>query len=371
MHETDVNTGRDYVMSASGVDFMFFLPRPEFADFIMPARQALEQQGFVCRSCGVDDVDIAAEMRPRVLVTTNETPHIALFKQSRCVLVGHSIYIRDTLSTPPEQGVAHYLDFDYYFVPSVFYMSWALRALFDVHYFCPDKADELRTQGRLLKHVIPGGYAKNLKVPAQTRAADARPLILYAPSVFFDTHDNQGHRFHLDGVDLLKALAKRYPQADIVCRPHPTDRFRQYVLDAIATLSVYPNVRFDLDAVPDPALYSKPDVLITDMSGFAFTYELQTQRRPIFVLNREEIAVNPRFHSLAKQYGRIVGSADHLVAMVGHQLREPDLLNTEQTARFRSLFGFPFNSALALTQDLVHIHAGTSAEHWVSVPLGY
>lgn len=371
MSDIALSLDHDAAVLAGQVDFMFFLPRPEFADFVAPARQALEQQGYVCRSCSVEDVDIAAEMQPRVLVTTNETPHIARFAQARRVLVGHSIYIRDTLSTPPEQGVAHYLDFDYYFVPSVFYMSWALRALFDVHYFCPDKADQLRLQGRLLKHVIPGGYAKNLKTPQLSPAADARPLILYAPSVFFDTHDDQGHRFHLDGVDLLKALAKRYPQADIVCRPHPTDRFRQYVLDAIAALSVYPNVRFDLEAVPDPALYSKPDVLITDMSGFAFTYELQTQRRPIFVLNREEIAANPRFHSLARQYGRIVGSADHLVAMVGHQLRTPDLLDAEQSARFRSLFGFPFNSALALTQDLVHIHAGTSAEHWVRVPLGY
>ena len=361
------------------LDFLFLIPRPEFADFVTPMLGLLEADGYRCLAARNDEIGIFVERlqaglvsSPRVVVSTNEISYISRFQNSKKVLLGHSFFIRDTIPTPTEQGADYFFDFDFFFAPSIFYLEWTIRALFDANYFAPHKTlREASSQG-LFKCVIPGGYAKKLPSIEDVAAAKEgidHPLVLYAPSVFSPEHT--GHRFHLDGREIVSALSTCLPNAIIICRPHPTDFHRETVRDAIVSFADAKNIHFSLENTPDPMLYAIPDVVITDMSGFAFVHEWLTKRRPIFMIQEEESRKHPRFISLARQFGHVVHDVDRLIAQVQAQLSGADMLSPDEVVRFNKLFGLPFNNPQALKSDLVLIHNGTSGPHWLRIPITY
>lgn len=357
------------------IDFVFVNPRPEFADFFIPVLESLRAAGYVALILNVAETEALQEGNkrgdlpvPKVVICTNELPCIARFTSSAKVLLGHSLYIRDTIPGPIALGADHFFSFDYFFTPSTFYTEWTIRSIFDGNYVGLDKEHK----GDLVKYVIPGGYAKSLprKRSPSPRPAKA-PFILYAPSVYSPEHT--GHRFHLDGCEILFTLASYFPQARIVCRPHPTDREHSYIKEMIDMLNAQHvnNIEFDLSDTPDPRLYSDPDIVLTDMSGFAFVHELKTHSRPIFFIPEEEVARHPRFVALVCQFARLVRNTQQLVSVVQAQIEHGDQLTEKEAQFFESLFATPFNSVESLHADLLRIHAGQQAEHWIRLPMRF
>ncbi|TDR73532.1 hypothetical protein [Paludibacterium purpuratum] len=358
-------------------DFAFVLPRPEFSDFIGPILAKLREAGYQCMLLNPDQALALAQdchtgqvQPPKVVISTNEGEFISGFTRSAKVLLAHSFFIRDTIPTPIEQGADHYFEFDYFFAPSTFYAEWTIRALYDANYVGLGYANAM--DHGITKYVIPGGYAKALP-PARKPGGPRpeQPLILYAPSVLSPEHT--GHRFHLDGNQILFSLARAFPHARIVCRPHPSDRTRDFVPHMMALFASQgmDNVSFDLSVTPPPTLYADPDVLLTDMSGFAFVYEMLTRQRPIFFIPADECAKHPRFCALTCQFARLVNNVQQLLDVVQAQLNQPDVLEGDVAALFDSVFALPYNTVDALMADLVRIHQGERAEHWINLPVRY
>lgn len=357
------------------IDFVFVIPRPEFSDFMIPIMGSLRTSGYITLLLNVAETEALLEGNkrgdlpvPKVVVSTNELPCIALFTSSAKVLLGHSLYIRDTIPGPIAQEADHFFSFDYFFTPSTFYTEWTIRSIFDGNYVGLDKEH----QGDLIKYVIPGGYAKSLpqKRPPSPRPVTA-PFILYVPSVYSPEHT--GHRFHLDGCEILYTLASYVPNARIVCRPHPTDKSRSYIQEMIDILNAQKinNIEFDLSDTPDPSLYADPDIVLTDMSGFAFVHELKTHSRPIFFIPEDEVSKHPRFVALVCQFARLVRNTQQLVAVVQAQIEQGDQLGQQDAQFFESLFATPFNNVESLHADLLRIHAGNQAEHWIRLPMRF
>lgn len=364
------------------IDFVFVDARPEFADFFRPLLPELSRHGFSCQILSPKELDVIfnsdvdlnkAEMlsKTKVVVTTNEAAWIKYFRQSKKVLLGHSIFIRDTTPSPAVLNSSVFADFDYYFCPSVYYLQWTTQTLFDSFIFSnPDSRQAMLSVDKIL---IPGGYVKNNR--QQDKEVNAKKMftpnkvkqILFVPSVYSPEHS--GHIFHSHGVDIITALTANDCPAKIICRPHPTDRHRDYVLRMVEMFAANENIIFDLQSTPDSSLYYEPDVLITDMSGFAFAFASATGKRPIFFVETEEALKHPRFMTLARRFGRVVSTHSELVKQVSKQLAVPDLLDNLEHDYLRRTLYEKFNNIKNMVDDLIAINSGTILSHWTRLPL--
>jgi len=364
------------------VDFVFIDTRPEFSDFFRPFLPELIRNGFSCQILSSKELDIIfnshvdlhkAEIlsKTKVVVTTNETKWTKYFPQSKKVLLGHSIFMRDTIPSPAVLDNPFFADFDYYFCPSVYYLQWTIQALFDCFIFT--NLDFRRVIPSADKILIPGGYVKNnrqydtrggakkISIPNKTKQ------ILFVPSVYSPEHS--GHIFHSHGAAIIAALADNNFSAKIICRPHPTDRHRDYVLRMVEMFAANKNIIFDLQPTPDSSLYYESDILITDMSGFAFAFASATGKRPIFLVETEEALKHSRFMTLAARFGRVVSTHAGLVKQVSKQLAVPDMIDDLEHDYLRQTLYEKFNNVKSMVDDFIAIYSGTILSHWTRLPL--
>ena len=355
-------------MKHKQIDFLFVLHRPEFFDFVKPIFDTLESAGCRCltlKSNEINDFKIRLQKRdlsePSVVLSTNEFQEISLFENSKKVLLPHSIFIRDSTPTPDSLGFRFFSEFDFYFAPNVFWFEWIIKSLIDVSYY-----DHLN-QKKKPKFIIPGGYLKKLPSTSSEfqQINNESPLILYAPSVF--SPELKEHRFHIDGSKILISLAKSFPQARLICRPHPTDSHQKYIQHALSSLAEYRNVSFDFSLTPNAKLYSEPDIVITDMSGFAFTHEFVTTLKPIFMFNKFSTETK-RFAQLASTFGDIATSVEELIMLVARKLASADYLEKSEVEVFRNLFLGKVNSPNQLLIDLMSIKNSSPSVTWLEVP---
>jgi hypothetical protein len=353
-------------ITRSNIDFLFILNRPEFRDFVDPIYDALQRNGFQCLILEPQETKALRQTSkldsPAVVITTNEYAEIASFSQSKKVLLPHAIFLRDSTPTPLSLGNEHFLDFDFYFASNIFWFEWIQKSLIDFAYYPPS---QIRSKSE--KFIVLGGYVKRLSSISSSReaATEGSPLILYAPNVY--SPELPHHRFHLDGSQILMNLAKSFPQANIVCRPHPTDANRDQTKDVIKSLVEYKNVSFDLSLTPNPDLYSRPDILITDLSTFALAHELMTNLRPIFIFNKLSPDLN-RFTQLASRFADIATNTDELVTLVKRKLDQTDTLKPSEKMIFKELFLSEINNLNQVVKDLVHIRNAKKSENWMKVP---
>lgn len=354
------------------IDFAFLLPRPEFLDFIEPIYEALKATGQKCSLLRPEEISaypgkekIRGSNQPKVVVSTNEIPEISRFPSSKKVLLGHSLFMRDTIPTPPEMGAVHFMEFNYFFVPTPLYMGWTIRAILDENYFSP-----ANVTSSTAKVIIPGGYVKKLPIEKnKIQERKGKKSILYVPSVFSPEH--AGHKFHLDGEKIISTLSRAFPEINIICRPHPTDRTRNYVEELVKMYASVPNVIFDLSPTPATSLYADPDIVITDMSGFAFVHQLVTRQRPIFLVSPDEANNNKRFMALVEKYGNKAGTMDELTQVIHKKLSEKEEMSKNDILAFDSIFKNPLNNVAPLQADLIRIKDGIVAEHWIHLPRSF
>lgn len=354
-----------FIIYRNRVDFLFLLNRPEFRDFIEPLVNDLEGRGYKCLALEPKHLkkkEISGIKAPLVVITASEYPEISNFLFSKKVLLPHSIFIRDTTPTPLSLGNIHFLDFDFYFAPNIFWFEWILKSLSDIAYYSHLEI------GNSKKFIILGGNVKKLppKIDDTQPATIETPLILYAPSVF--SQELPLHRFHLDGLQILLSLARAFPRAKIVCRPHPTDMNRDYVNVIASSLTENSNIYFDLTLTPNIDLYSKPDIVITDLSGFAFTHQFVTTLRPIFIFDKQLSPSLERFTQLATRFGDVASDVEELIGIVDRKLKLSDTLEKSDAKIFRKLFLSEINNKNQLINDLIRILKRKPSKDWIKVP---
>ncbi|OFX08858.1 MAG: hypothetical protein A2516_08945 [Alphaproteobacteria bacterium RIFOXYD12_FULL_60_8] len=124
--------------------------------------------------------------------------------------------------------------------------------------------------------LIPCGYPKLDSTLARIAAQPPTPktAIVYAPTVGFMSNVKEyGHK-------ILLALATRFRDREIIFRPHPHDHNSQDMLYLIHFASRFQNITVDLESGDNYSSYARSSVLVSDLSGTAYTFAF-TQLRPV------------------------------------------------------------------------------------------
>ncbi len=134
---------------------------------------------------------------------------------------------------------------------------------------------------------IPGGY---FKLDRNIRYFESKkcPIdsIIYAPTVCNDNFVNYVSLPEYGGK-IIYALLENFPDYNIIFRPHPHTLDTKYVSEIVQQFSG--NKRFAFDSNPSFYLdnYCRSRLMISDMSGTAFTFAFTTFRPVVFFSHNE------------------------------------------------------------------------------------
>ncbi len=289
-------------------------------------------------------------------------------KRSKKVLFVHDIYDspsgKDEAPCKPEtdsgkpQRVSPLLDeLDYTFLPC--------RALMGRTHVAVDRCTRSRPLWR-----IPGGYIKldrNLHFFEAHKTKIPVNSIIYAPTVCGDEFENYVSLPEY-GEDIVRALLANFPDYRIIFRPHPHTLDTEYVANIEKRFR--DNERFVLDSNASFYMgnYCRSAVMVTDMSGTAFTYAFTTLRPVIFFSHNESTVEkafnNVRYFEDRAKIGYIAIDIDELVEKTALALGKKD--GFEKTIReFRDSEIYNVGQAEEyFTKSLKHIVEGTVHRDW-------
>jgi len=90
---------------------------------------------------------------------------------------------------------------------------------------------------------------------------------------------------------MIEAILNSFPEYELIFRPHPLTTNRQEVRDIARKYVVHPKFIYDDNAASYIENYAKSALMITDMSGTAYTYALTTLRPVVFFSPNEPEAM--------------------------------------------------------------------------------
>jgi hypothetical protein len=140
--------------------------------------------------------------------------------------------------------------------------------------------------------IIPGGYIRldrNIEYMKKHRvSADS---IVYATTVIGEQENYIKDPFYASGV--IEELLRSFPERKLIYRPHPLNLSSATVRLTINRFQGRDG--FSADEAPGSYMpsYSKAAVLVTDMSGTAYTYAFSTLR-PVVFYHPQESEIDPR-----------------------------------------------------------------------------
>lgn len=185
---------------------------------------------------------------------------------------------------------------------------------------------------------IPGGYVKldsnlryfeNSKLPIDS--------IIYAPTVIDGDFINYVSLPEY-GPKIIGALLNNISDYKIIFRPHPHTLNTKYVKNIVKRFS--DNAKFVFDFTPSFYMdnYSRSRLMVTDVSGTAFTYAFTTLR-PVIFFSHNERYVNQtlntkRYFKDRNKIGYIATNITELVEKVKLELEHVDRLK-ESIRKFR------------------------------------
>lgn len=177
---------------------------------------------------------------------------------------------------------------------------------------------------KLMRNVcyIQGGYFKldgnieRFQTYSNEQKADS---IIYAPTVINDVL--RKHHSQIDyGIKIVQALLEHFQDDSIIFRPHPhsvNDTCTSAIVDTFKN-----ERRFVFDDNPSDYMrnYARSKLMVTDISGTAYTYAFTTQR-PVIFFSVDEEHVESDLGGVAyfkdrEKIGSVVESIDAMVAQV-------------------------------------------------------
>ena len=136
--------------------------------------------------------------------------------------------------------------------------------------------------------LIKGGYIKLDRCLAYfEKHKKESKVIIYAPTVL-------GHGLNPfssllpHGAEIIRTLITQFPDYDLIFRPHPHTLHSEVVKDIVAQFQHHPKFFLDDNASFYMENYSKPALMVTDISGTAFTYAFSTLRPVVFFSPSDE-----------------------------------------------------------------------------------
>ncbi|MDF1883726.1 hypothetical protein JHD49_07245 [Sulfurimonas sp. SAG-AH-194-C21] len=186
---------------------------------------------------------------------------------------------------------------------------------------------------------IPGGYFKldeNIK-RFKTYEALGIDSIIYAPTVINDVL--RKHHSQPDyGLKIVEALLENFHDYKIIFRPHPHSVRDQHTLDIVNTFQH--NKRFIFDNNPSDYMknYARSKLMVSDISGTAYTYAFTTLRPVVFFsVDETNVEVDMGGVSYFKdrsKIGSVVQSIDSMISIIQSHLNDYNNI-TDNVEKFR------------------------------------
>lgn len=252
---------------------------------------------------------------------------------SKKILFVHDIYdspkgVAETAPPPSSDGkpqrVPPLLDeLDYSFLPC--------RALMP-----PSNKMNLIRQKPICR--IPGGYIKLDRNIQYFKSIEvAIDSIIFAPTVHWDHfYDYVAVPEH--GCDIVSALLEQFPDYKIIFRPHPHTIDTPEVQKVAKKFKGHPQFEFDTNASFYMKNYARSQLMVTDMSGTAFTYAFTTSRPVVFFSHKddtvEEAFGKIRYFQDREKIGYIAKNVQELCEEVAYILAHKSELE-EKIGKFR------------------------------------
>ena len=215
-----------------------------------------------------------------VLIETSPTPDRP--RKARKIYFAHDIYDSPLGNVINLDALSRYmLKCDYLFLPSHYVVER-----------CKQLISSVRGKSSKRVGLIPGGYIKldrNLEYFDKYKQ-DTKTLI-YAPTVTDARMGGMGDVASIEhGDKIVEAVLNHFSNYNLIFRPHPHALHTTVVQNIVKKYVSHP--RFMLDDNPSFYMdnYSKSALMITDMSGTAYTYAFSTLRPVIFFSHNESKA---------------------------------------------------------------------------------
>ena len=210
--------------------------------------------------------------------------------RAKRVYFPHDIYDSPLGNVINREGLAkHMAECDYLFLPSRIVLDRCGNMILNARRKFPEFS-------RKNVCLIPGGYIKldkNLEYFEQYNQ-DTKTII-YAPTVSKERMGGMGSVTSLAyGDQIIKALLDNFPDYKIVFRPHPHDLHTALVKTIREQYDDNPRFIFDNNQSSYMKHYAASALLITDMSGTAYTYAFTTLQ-PVLFFSHDEKETKRRF----------------------------------------------------------------------------
>jgi CDP-glycerol glycerophosphotransferase (TagB/SpsB family) len=130
------------------------------------------------------------------------------------------------------------------------------------------------------------------------------------------------------GAEIVGALLHNFPDYKIIFRPHPHTLQTDYVANIVREFSNYSRFIFDTSPSSYMDNYCRANLMITDMSGTAFTYAFTTLRPVVFFSHKEgevEEAFNRvKYFRDREEIGYIATNTRELIEKIKLALKNKD-----------------------------------------------
>jgi len=223
-------------------------------------------------------------------------------EKAKKVLFVHDIH--DTPVGDEDEFLKIMLQFDYFFLPSDPVINLFKRIL--AH------PTETRLKRRELC-LIKGGYLKLDRLMAfyEKNKKDSKTII-YAPTIPVFNDLASLSQF---SEPIIETIMKEFPDYELIFRPHPHTLRTSEVHRIEEKYKNHPGFIFDDNASFYMENYSKAALLITDLSGTAYTYALATLK-PVIFFSPNEKEITSRFKDVKYFEDR------HHIGMVAENIGE-------------------------------------------------
>lgn len=211
------------------------------------------------------------------------------------------------------------LDFDYYMLSSRFLVERLQQqiAVGKQHY--PGAGAKERRIG-----IIGGGYPRlDSNIEYFEKHQQSSKTLIFATTAILgpDLAGLVAFPAHADKV--IAALLKEFPDYDVIFRPHPLTTDRPEVRHVAKKYGGHPRFAYDDNGSYYMPNYSKAVLMITDMSGTAYTYAFTTLR-PVVFFSPNEPEVMKRFGNY--QYFKDRHKVGYVAENIGEMVEKIRLL---------------------------------------------
>ncbi len=245
-------------------------------------------------------------------------------KTSKRVYFVHDI--QDSLVSKEEKVLQNILNYDYYFLPSPLVLNRVKNQIATAH------------ERGILKEakticLIKGGYIKldkNLENFQKYKCEEK--VIIHAPTVI-DPDIEDFVSLPLHSQKIIQTLLNKFPDFKIIFRPHPHTLNSSQVKQISKEFKNNPNFIFDNHPSSYMINYSKSALMVTDLSGTAFTYAFTTLR-PVVFFSHNEAKLLEKFGGFGyiqhrDVIGQIAKDLDELVSSTKYLLLNHKKLQTK------------------------------------------